>query len=179
MAFADPVENIKNLNIKEGWEGWQVADFGTGSGFYALALAKRVGDTGRVYAIDVQKDLLAKLANKAKEEHVGNLELVWADIDQVGGTHLRDSMLDAAVVSNVLFQSENRANLAAEVLRVLKPGGEALVIDWADSYGGLGPHPSQVFKASEAEALFSGKGFGLISKFNAGEHHWGLLFKKL
>lgn len=176
MAFADPTENLKNLDIKEGW---RAADFGTGSGFYALALAKRVGDSGRVYAVDVQKDLLAKLANKAKEEHLGNVEVVWADIDQVGGTKLQDSSLDAVVISNVLFQSENKNNLVLETLRVLQHGGEALVIDWSDSYGGLGPHPDQVFKASDAESIFTKNGFGLLKSFDAGDHHWGLLFKKL
>jgi ubiquinone/menaquinone biosynthesis C-methylase UbiE len=176
MAFADPTENLKNLNIKEGW---RVADFGTGSGFYALALAKRVGDSGRVYAVDVQKDLLTKLANKAKDDRLGNLEVVWADIDQLGGTKIADSSLDAVVVSNVLFQSEHKENLSKEALRILKHGGEVLVIDWADSYGGLGPQASQIFKASDAEALFSKNGFGLVKSFDAGEHHWGLLFKKL
>lgn len=156
-----------------------VADFGTGSGFYALALAKRVGNSGRVYAVDVQKELLTKLANKAKEDRLGNLEIVWADIDQLGGTKLADSSLDAVVISNVLFQSEHRENLAKEALRVLKHGGEALIIDWADSYGGLGPKADHIFKASNAEVLFTKNGFGLVKNFDAGEHHWGLLFKKL
>jgi ubiquinone/menaquinone biosynthesis C-methylase UbiE len=176
MAFADPVENLKNLNIKEGW---RVADFGTGSGFYAIALAKRVGDSGRVYAVDVQKDLLTKLTNRAKEDRLGNLEVVWADIDQIGGTKLADSSLDAVVISNTIFQSDHKENLTKETLRVLKPGGEALVSDWSDSFGGLGPHPNQVVKASDAEVLFTKNGFGLVKSFSAGDHHWGLLFKKL
>ncbi|MDO8492931.1 MAG: methyltransferase domain-containing protein [bacterium] len=176
MAFADPTENLKNLNIKEGWH---VADFGTGSGFYALGLAKRVGEAGKVYAIDVQKDLLTKLANHAKKEGLGNIEVVWADIDEVGGTKLGDSSMDAVVVSNVLFQSENKANLAMEVSRVLKPGGEALIIDWADSYGGLGPKSDQIFSSEDADKLFVKSGFGLEKSFDAGEHHWGLLLKKM
>jgi len=175
MSFADPVENLKNLNIREGWH---VADFGTGSGFYALGLARRVGGSGRVYAIDVQKDLLVKLKNKAKEERFGNLEVVWADLDQVGGTKLGDSFVDAVVISNILFQSENREALIREALRILKTGGEVLAIDWADSFGGLGPHPSQIFKSKEAEDLFTKNGFVLVKSFDAGEHHWGLLLKK-
>ncbi len=176
MAFADSAENLNNLNIQEGWK---VADFGTGSGFYAIGLAKRVGDSGRVYAIDVQKDLLAKLKNRAKEDRLNNLEVIWADLDQVGGTKLADSFLDGVVISNVLFQAESRENLAQEAARILKSGGEALVIDWADSYGGLGPHQSQIFKSEKAEPLFTKNGFALVKSFDAGEHHWGLLFKKL
>ena len=176
MAFADPTENLKNLNIKEGS---RVADFGSGSGFYSFGLARRVGDSGRVYAIDVQKDLLTKLKNRAKEDRLDNLEVIWADLDVLGGTKLADSSLDAVVISNILFQAESRGNLTLEAKRILKNGGEALVIDWADSYGGLGPHPDQIFKASQAEDLFTKNGFALIKSFDAGEHHWGLLFRKL
>lgn len=175
MAFADPTENLKNLNIKEGWK---VADFGTGSGFYALGLAKRVGESGRVYAVDVQKDLLSKLKNKAREEHLFNIEVVWADLDKLGGTKLADSFLDAVVISNVLFQSEHKENLAKEAARVLKFGGEAIVIDWSDSYGGLGPHRDHVFTSNKGETLFTNNGFVVVKSFDAGEHHWGLLFKK-
>ena len=175
MPFADPTENLKYLNIREGW---RVADLGTGSGFYAIGLAKRVGDSGRVYAIDVQKELLTKLTNRAKEDHLNNLEIIWADIDELGGTKMPDSSLDAVVISNVLFQSENKENLTLEALRILKTGGEALVMDWVDSYGGLGPESSSIFKSGEAETLFTKNGFALVKNFDAGEHHWGLLLKK-
>ncbi len=176
MAFADPTENLKKLNIKEGWK---VADFGTGSGFYAIGISKRIGDTGRVYAIDVQKDLLAKLANRAKEEGLNNVEIIWADVDQIGGSKLADGFLDAVVVSNILFQSENKENLAKETFRVLKSGGEVMVIDWTDSYGGLGPRSDQIFSVSKAEELFVKNGFTVVESFDAGDHHWGLVFKKL
>ena len=176
MAFADPKDNLKNLNIREGL---QVADFGTGSGFYAIELARRVGSTGRVYAIDVQKDLLTKLQNKAKDEHLTNIEVIWGDLDTLGGTKLADNLLDAALISNVLFQSEHKVNLIAEAARILKQGGEVIVIDWSESFGGLGPQPAHVFKASEAEVMFAKSGFAMVKSFEAGEHHWGLLFKKL
>ncbi len=176
MAFADPKENLKNLDIKDGWK---VADFGTGSGFYALELARRVGESGKVYAVDVQKDLLTRLKNKAAADKLLNLEIVWADIDGVGGTKLADSFLDGIVISNTLFQSENKDNLVKEAGRILKKGGEVLVSDWADSFGGLGPQAGHVVKASDAEPIFTKNGFVLLRSFDAGEHHWGLIFKKL
>ncbi|MBI3633752.1 MAG: methyltransferase domain-containing protein, partial [Candidatus Vogelbacteria bacterium] len=128
MAFANPHENLKNLEIKDGWK---VADFGTGSGFYAIEAAKRVGEGGKVYAIDVQKDLLTKLKNKAKGEHLSNLEVVWADIDEVGGTKMADLFLDGIIIANTLFQSENKLNVVKEAARILRKGGEVLVSDWA------------------------------------------------
>ena len=60
--FSDPEKNIEQFSLGKGMH---VADFGTGSGFYALAAAEAVGETGRVYAIDVQKDLLEKLKKEA------------------------------------------------------------------------------------------------------------------
>ncbi len=176
MAFSEPEKNINQLDLKEGMH---VADFGAGSGFYAVAIAKRVGDSGRVYAIDVQKDLLTALLNKAKSEGLFNIQNIWGDIDEIGGSSLADKSVDACVVSNVLFQSENRANLIKEVSRILKPKGQVLAIDWSDSYGGLGPTPSSVIKKEDAQNFFVESGFLIEKSFDAGDHHWGLVFRKI
>ena len=60
--FTDPQKNIKELGLTPGMH---IADLGAGSGFYVLEAAKRVGDKGRVYAVDVQKDILQKIKNRA------------------------------------------------------------------------------------------------------------------
>ncbi|MBI2474518.1 MAG: methyltransferase domain-containing protein, partial [Candidatus Taylorbacteria bacterium] len=62
MSFSDPSHNVEQFDLQSGMT---VADFGTGSGYYAFAAAKAVGDKGKVYAIDVQKPLLEKLKREA------------------------------------------------------------------------------------------------------------------
>ena len=173
--FADPRQNVAKLQLKDGMH---VADFGCGSGFYALAAAHRVGSRGHVYAVDVQKDLLEKLQEQAHRDHVANLDVVWGDLDEVGGTKLADQLVDAVIISNVLFQAENKNALAAEAFRVMMVGGTVLVIDWADSFSNLGPKPEHVVPEDTAKLYFTEAGFTFTESFSAGEHHYGLLLKK-
>ncbi|OHB25497.1 MAG: hypothetical protein A2542_02130, partial [Parcubacteria group bacterium RIFOXYD2_FULL_52_8] len=133
---------------------------------------------GRVYAIEVQKDLLEKLQTQAQKEHVANIEGIWGDLDEPGGTQLADASQDAVVISNVLFQSESKDVLASEAARVLKPGGQVLLVDWADSYSNLGPHPDQVVPEETAAMYFTTAGLTSVESFSAGAHHYGRIFLK-
>ena len=171
--FSSPRENVLQLGLREGM---RVADFGAGSGHYARAAAPIVGHVGRVYAIDVQEDVLKHLKLNAHEHHRSIIEAVWGDIEKPGGTHLRDASLDAVILANTLFQVENRAGLLAELKRVLKPGGKFMLIDWAGSYGGVGPAPEQVVSEHDAEAFFINGGFHKVKSFRAGPHHYGVIF---
>lgn len=174
--FASPEENILHLSFRPNM---RVADFGAGSGAYSFAIAKKIGEeNGKVFAIDVQKELLERLKSEAERLNLSNIEIIWADIEEHGTTRLADDSIDAAVVSNVLFQAESKEGLVAEVKRVLKPGGQVLLIDWTDSFGGMGPHPGAVISADDARLLFTTAGFSVRSTFDAGEHHYGLILLK-
>lgn len=172
--FSDPSKNIDALGLEKGMH---VADFGAGSGFYAIIAARAVGDKGKVYAIDIQKDLLVRLKNQAAKEHVLNVEIIWGDLEKMGGTKLREFVVDRVLITNILFQIENKENVAKEALRILKPGGKVLLIDWRDSFGGLGPHQKDVLPAERAKEIFEAAGFVLERKVEAGDHHYGFLFK--
>jgi ubiquinone/menaquinone biosynthesis C-methylase UbiE len=173
VSFSSPRENILQLGLREGMK---VGDFGAGSGHYTRAVAAIVGHGGRVYAIDVQEDVLKHLKLNTHLRHHGIVETVWGDLEKSGGTHLRDAALDAAIVANVLFQIENRFEFMAELKRVLKPGARLLVIDWAGSYGGIGPAPAKVVPEHDAEAFFINAGFHKVKSFRAGAHHYGIIF---
>jgi len=173
MAFANPRDNVLQLGLREGMK---IGDLGAGSGHYALAAAAAVGETGVVYAIDVQEDILRHLKDAAERAGLHNLETVWGDIEKKGGTKLKDQVLDAAILSNVMFQVGHHAGALEEVRRIVRPGGKVLVIDWAGSYGHLGPPPNHVVAEHEAEKLFIDAGFYKAKGFRAGPHHYGLVF---
>jgi ubiquinone/menaquinone biosynthesis C-methylase UbiE len=154
----------------------QVGDFGAGSGHYSRMAAAVVGPSGRVYAIDIQEDVLKHLKLNSHEHHRSIIDTVWGDIEKLGGTHLRDASLDAVMLANTLFQIENRPELLKEIRRVLKSGGKLLLVDWAGSYGGMGPSPEQVITEHEAEEFFINNGFHKVKSFRAGSHHYGIIF---
>ena len=171
--FVDPVHVVREIGVHMGS---RVADIGTGSGAYALALAKIVGSEGRVYAIDVQKDMLTRLANEAAKRGLKNIDTIWADVDKSGGSKLADGSMDLVLFSNVLFQLEAKETALHEARRILKPTGILAIIDWTDSFNGMGPHPNEVVTPAMAKKLATDAGFASKRDFAAGAHHYGALF---
>jgi ubiquinone/menaquinone biosynthesis C-methylase UbiE len=159
-------------------DGMMIADLGAGSGHYSLAAAAAIGSEGRVYAVDVQEDVLRHLKSSAERAGRRNIETVWGNFEKPGGTRLKDASMDAAILSNVLFQVEHHQGAFAELSRILRPGGKLLVIDWSGSYGGIGPQPGHIVSEHTAEELFIGAGFHKVKSFRAGAHHYGIIFSK-
>ena len=155
-----------------------MADFGSGSGHYVLAAAKKMNNSGIVYAIDIQKNLLEKIKSEATKQHLSNVDIIWADIEGKKGTKLASGTLDFAIASNILFQINDKDALAREIFRTLKNGGRAAVIDWDASFGGAGPAPKAVVPQKEAERIFIQEGFLEEREFPAGDNHYGIIFKK-
>jgi ubiquinone/menaquinone biosynthesis C-methylase UbiE len=175
MAFSDPAKIIDDFGIQEGAV---VADLGAGTGYYSLAAAKAVGANGRVYSVDIQQDLLSRLKNAAHAAKIRNIEVIHGDIEHVNGTRLREHSVDAVIVANVIFQLDNKEGLADEAVRILKPSGRVLLVDWSESFGGMGPQPNMVFTQQQARELFEKKGFTFVSGVVSGDHHYGLIFRK-
>lgn len=174
--FSDPVKNVEQCGIQSGME---VADLGSGSGTYSIALAKALLSTGKVYAIDIHRDLLTRLKNTAVNQGLYNIEVIWGDIDKPKGTKLRDSSVDMVFLCNILFQLEDKEGVVEETKRILKPGGRVLVVDWTDSYAGLGPKQQAIVKKETAKEMFESSGFHLEKEISAGAHHYGFIYKKL
>lgn len=174
--FSDPQKNIEQCGIQVGME---IADFGSGSGFYTISVAKALISTGKVYAIDVQKDLLSKLKNSAVNDGLYNVETIWGDIEKINGTHLRDMSVDFVLICNALFQIKDKSITINEAKRVLKPGGKVLIVDWSDSFGGVGPKQENIVKKDFVVDIMERSGFHMEREISAGANHYGLIFKKL
>ena len=173
--FSHPQTNLLQMGLLEGMK---VADFGAGSGHYALALSRIVGESGHVYAIDIQNDVLIHLQGTVLQHGIKNVDTICADIEKHGGTKLRSSVVDAVVLSNVLFQADDKHAVVKEIKRVLMPGGKVLVSDWAGSYGGIGPAKEQVVTEHEAEELFITAGFHKVKSYRSGPHHYSIVLTR-
>ena len=173
--FVEPQVVVSHFHLREGDV---VADFGAGSGYYMKPLAQAIGRSGTLYLCDIQKNLVDALGNKAREERLGNVRPVWCDLEKQRGTKLADGILDAGLISNTLFQVQDKQAALLEILRVLRKGGKLFLIDWTDSFGGLGPLPKDVLIESQARTLLEHAGFSVEGTFPAGDHHYGLMCRK-
>lgn len=172
--FSDPLANLRQLGLTENMI---VADLGAGAGFYSVAAGSLVPH-GKVYAVEVQRELIPTITKKVRESHLTNVECLWGNIEKLHGTKIRDSLADATIISNVLFQVEDRDGFLEEVKRILKPGGRVLLVDWSDTSSSLGPTFKTVIPKADARGMFEGKGFTWERDINPGDHHYGMIFRK-
>ena len=171
-TFTNPEENIKALGVHEGMS---IADLGAGIGSYTIPLAEKVGESGRVYAVEVQKDFLTNIKNEATNRGLKNVELLWGNIEKLGGTKIKDNAVDVVVISNVLFLAEDKQGLLREARRILKPEGKLLLVDWSDSFNSLGPSPQMVVTKESARTMCEAEGFIVKNEIPTGGHHYGFI----
>ncbi|MEN9613747.1 MAG: hypothetical protein RLZZ347_54 [Candidatus Parcubacteria bacterium] len=175
--FSDPQAIIDQLELAPESI---VADFGSGSGFYSLAAGRVLSaGGGKVYAIDVQKELLERLKGLASNQGIHNIEVIWGDIEAQKGSKLKDGLVDWVIIANLLFQVPEKLAVLNEAKRVLKPRGRVLVVDWSESFGGTGPAQADVVTESAVKTLGVTAGLTFEKKISAGEHHFGVIFRKI
>lgn len=122
-----PDKLIKRSGIKRGM---QVLEIGCGSGAYTIFVARAVGDEGRVYALDIQKDMLKQLEKKMsrpENRNIKNVELIHAGAYELP---FEDNSLDLVSMVTVLQEIPDRETALKEVKRVLKEYGTLAVTEF-------------------------------------------------
>ena len=173
--FVDPDTVSTHFYIKEGDT---VADFGAGGGYFMEILAKLVGTEGKMYACEIQKELSIKLGDAARSKGLAQVHPLWCDVEELGGSKIPDEELDVAIVVNTFFQFEDKDIALQEMLRTLRSGGKLFIIDWSESFNGLGPQAGHVVSELDAKAFAEKQGFVFERAFDSGDHHYGLAFRK-
>ena len=174
-GFTHPDRIVQNLNIPVGAS---IADFGCGSGYFTLLLARLVGPSGKIFAIDVQQKALDVVRAKALDSGVRNITYTRANLEKENGSALADRSQDMVLLANILFQSKNKVAIVREACRVLRSGGELVMIDWLPETP-FGPKDTGwKLSKEEGHALAQENGMEFIKEFTASINHWGLLFKK-
>ena len=107
--------------------GMAVADLGAGSGYYSWRMARRVGDKGIVYAVDVQPEMVRLLEKQMAERGVTNVRpLLGIPADP----RLPEGRLDLVVMVDVYHELEYPFEVLASVVRALKPGGRVAFVEY-------------------------------------------------
>lgn len=174
-VFLNPDAVIQSLGLAPGM---QVADLSVGSGHSARAAARAVGARGSVWVVGTHGDLLSMVQKSARAEGLDMVEVMRGNIEVHGGSNLPSSSFDVVLLLNTLFTVPEPYVLAREISRILKPSGHALIIDWQDSFGGMGPHPNQVISSRAALEMFEQADFMHVADTPAGDYHWGFLVRK-
>lgn len=174
--FLNPEKLVQQLGILPGMV---IADVGSGIGYFALPLAKHVGGSGHVYAVDIHENILKRLHNDAYQQGIENITILKADAEQVKGIPLRDGTVDMVVIINTLFQAGDHTKILVESLRILRPTGMMVIVEWADSFENLGPIRGHVIDREKVLGLCGDAGLIHVRDIgDTGSHHYGLVFQK-
>ena len=174
-AFLKPEEALEAWDIRPGDT---IADFGCGAGFFSLPMAHRVGAQGKIYAIDVREEALSSARSKIKVFHAFWIDLVRGDLEKANGTGLKDESVDKVLITNILFQVENKKAVLTEAYRILRFDGSVMLVEWDQDKDVKGPVLPGTVNKKEAVRLMTEQGFVLHKECYAGSHHYGLIFKK-
>ena len=103
-----------------------VADLGAGTGYFSARLADMLRAAGRVYAVDLEPDMVKHLAKRARDEHLPNLVPVKATPQDAR----LPAKVDLVLLVDVYHHIDDRERYFARLMRSLKPGGRLAVIDF-------------------------------------------------
>lgn len=174
--FVSPDIVSTHFHIKPGDV---VADFGAGSGYFVPALARATGGSGKVYACEIQKNLVETIGNVVRQQGLSNVDPLWCDLEEPQGIKIADAAVDVGVMVNTLFQVEDAKTAVSEIARTLRSGGNLFIIDWTESFAGLGPQPDDIVPETAARSVAEAAGFQFVRSFDAGDHHYGVALQKV
>lgn len=107
-------------------EGMRVIDFGCGPGRLTIPLAQKVGQAGKVIAVDIQLEMLERTKEKALAEGINNIEFIQTNI---GVEQLAVQKSDLAFLVTVLGEIPNQQHALQLIFNCLKPGGKLIVTE--------------------------------------------------
>jgi ubiquinone/menaquinone biosynthesis C-methylase UbiE len=154
LIWLPPAEVVEQLALLPGMT---IADIGAGTGYFSLPIAHAIAPGGKVFAIDLQQEMLNLLANKLlRPDAPPNISLHRGDASHLP---LTDASVDLTFLANIWHELDDLSSVLAELRRVLKPEGRIAILDWrADLASPPGPPQDHRIPAAQAVSFLSANG---------------------
>jgi arsenite methyltransferase len=170
-AYQKPHEVITALNLKPGEV---IADIGAGSGYFTFRLARHVGDTGRVYAVDVSPDMIVHLNRRIRDLQLKNVVTILAAPDD---PLLADASIDRFLICDTWHHIENHPRYLGLLKKMLKADGQVVMIDFKKTETPVGPPLEMRIDRGDLLREMETNGFRLAAEHTFLPHQYFLVFK--
>ena len=153
-------DSFKQLKLTEGMA---VCDLGCGNGYWTLPMARDVGKTGKVYAVDIQPEMLQKLRQRASRFDLSNIEPVLGKIDD---PQIPVDSLDLLLMVDVYHEFSHPQSMLWEIRRALRPKGVVALLEYREEDPTV--PIKQLHKMSKRQILkeYEANGFKLVREYN-------------
>ena len=171
--FFEPKRILKKLGIDKTIR--DIADFGCGYGTFTIPVAQTV--KGKVYAIDIEPDMVEETKRKAEKRKLGNVETIIRDFVS-DGSGLENESVDYVMLFNILHLN-NPETLLREAYRILRKGGKLGIIHWNyDSATPRGPPMEIRPKPEQCIKWARNSGFNHPLQYDLKSYHYGIVLTK-
>jgi ubiquinone/menaquinone biosynthesis C-methylase UbiE len=156
----EPAKLMKALNLKPGQT---VCDLGCGNGFYTLKLAKEVGPTGKVLAVEIQQEMLDLLNKRAEKDAVKNVQPI---LGTVADPKLPDNSCDLVLLVDVYHEIDHPVEVLAAIRKSLTKTGRLVLVEFRAEDPNV--PIKELHKMSKAQILkeLPANGFKLAEQFD-------------
>jgi len=170
-GYQKPAEVVKALGIKEGEV---IADIGAGSGYFSFPLARAVGPSGRVYAVDVNADMVRHMNRRIRDAKASNLVTVLCPFDD---PLLADGAIDRVFICDTWHHIEGHPKYLGLLKKALKPGGQVVMVDFKKEKTPVGPPMEMRIERDDLVREMQANGFQLAAEHTFLEYQYFLIFK--
>ena len=143
--------------------GQTVCDMGCGNGFYTLPLAKLVGERGQVIAVDIQREMLGLLKDRAAAEKVDNIESV---LGTVVDPKLEPNSVDLVLMVDVYHEFSHPEQMLRAIRQSLKPSGRVALVEFRAEDDSVPIKPLHKMSKKQILKEFEPNGFKLVEEFD-------------
>jgi cyclopropane fatty-acyl-phospholipid synthase-like methyltransferase len=169
-AYQKPHEVITALDLKAGEV---IADIGSGSGYFTLRLAAHVGDSGRVYGVDIDPEMVRHLNRRVRDAGLRNVRTLLAAPDDP----FLPEPVDRFLIVDVWHHVEAPGPYLALMRKLLKPGGQVIMIDFHKKDLPLGPPLAMKIAREDLIRQMETNGFRLVKENTFLPYQYFLVFE--
>jgi ubiquinone/menaquinone biosynthesis C-methylase UbiE len=153
-------ESFQQLQLKPGMA---VCDLGCGNGYWTLPMARKVGETGAVYAVDIQREMLQKLRRRAARFDLENIRPVLGAIDD---PKLPVGELDLVLLVDVYHEFSHPESMLWEIRRSLSPTGVIALLEYREEDPTVPIKPLHKMSKRQIMKEYEANGFKLVREYN-------------
>jgi len=153
-------ESFRQLQLVEGQT---ICDLGCGNGYWTLPMAKKVGETGKVFAVDIQSEMLRKLRVRAAKFKLNNIEPVLGKVDD---PNLPPGSVDLLLMVDVYHEFSHPESMLWGIRQSLKPTGVVALLEYREEDPQVPIKPLHKMSKTQIMKEYQANGFKLVREYN-------------